>query len=182
MLGPTLETERLILRPPIQADFDGFVEMCAEEDTMRFLGGAQPPAGAWRQMATIAGSWAMLGYGFFSVIEKASGKWIGRLGPWRPGGLQGDWPGNEVGYGVNRYARGKGFAGEGATAAMNWAFEHLGWDEVIHCIAAENADSIKLATRLGSRWLRHDRLLPPIDIPIEIYGQTRAEWRARQKA
>ena len=149
---------------------------------MRFLGGVQSRDAAWRQMAAITGSWALLGFGFFSVIEKASGAWIGRLGPWRPGGIEGGWPGNEVGYGVMRAAHGKGLAQEGVVAAMDWAFDHLGWDEVIHCIAAENAASIKLAERLGSRWMRHDRLGPPIDIPIEIYGQSRAQWRARQKS
>jgi hypothetical protein len=60
--------------------------MAAEEETMRFIGGTAPRDVAWRTMATIAGSWALLGFGFLSVIEKQSGRWIGRLGPWRPGG------------------------------------------------------------------------------------------------
>ena len=32
----------------------------------------------------------------FSVFEKDSGRWIGRLGPWEPHG----WPGKEVGWGI----------------------------------------------------------------------------------
>src|SRR5262249_28949783 len=141
MIGPTLETARLILRPPAHEDFDGFAEMCAEEDTMRFLGGVQPRDAAWRQLATLAGAWAVLGYSMFSVIEKSSGQWMGRLGPWRPGGKEGGWPGDEVGYGLRRAARGKGYAEEGATAAIDWAFDNLGWDEVIYCIDKDNAAS-----------------------------------------
>src|SRR5690606_10618239 len=41
-IGPTLVTERLILRPPKHEDFDGFAEMAAEEETMRFIGGVAP--------------------------------------------------------------------------------------------------------------------------------------------
>jgi RimJ/RimL family protein N-acetyltransferase len=180
MLGPTLETARLILRPSTQDDFEGFAAMAAEEDTMRFIGGVAPRDGAWRSMATLTGAWALLGYSMFSVIEKETGEWIGRLGPWRPGGVEGNWPGYEIGWGLKRAAQGRGLAHEGAVAAMDWAFDHLGWEDVIHCIAAENAPSIKLAEKLGSHWLRQDRLGPPFDVPIEIYGQTRAEWRARK--
>jgi len=183
MIGPTLETARLVLRPPIQDDFDGFAEMCAEEDTMRFIGGVAPRASAWRQMSTVTGSWVLLGFGFFSVIEKESGRWIGRLGPWRPGGEHGGWPGNEVGWGLKRDACGKGYAYEGAVAAMNWAFDALGWDDVIHCIDPANAPSIALAERLGSTVQKTDARLPaPFDtFRVDLYGQSKAKWRARQR-
>ena len=55
----------------------------------------------------MAGSWALNGFGMFSVIEKASGLWLGRIGPWRPDG----WPGNEVGWGlVSEYPLGRLFS------------------------------------------------------------------------
>jgi RimJ/RimL family protein N-acetyltransferase len=182
MLGPTLETERLILRPPIQDDFDGFAGMAQEEDTMRFIGGTAPRDAAWRTMAMLSGAWALVGFSMFSVIEKASGRWIGRLGPWRPGGKAGGWPGDEVGWGLVRDAQGKGYAFEGAAAAIDWAFDHLDWDEVIHCIDARNAPSIALAECLGSHRLRENIALPaPFDANIvDIYGQTRAQWRTRR--
>jgi RimJ/RimL family protein N-acetyltransferase len=181
MLGPTLETARLILRPPIHDDFDAFASMAQEEDTMRFIGGTAPRDAAWRIMAMLTGAWALLGYSMFSVIEKETGRWIGRLGPWRPGGKEGGWPGDEVGWGLVREAQGKGLAAEGATAAIDWAFDHLGWEEVIHCIDARNAPSIALARRLGSERIREGvALAPPFDTSVvDIYGQTRAQWRAR---
>src|SRR3546814_11284856 len=46
--GPLLVTERLILRPPAAEDFDAFAEMCAEPETMTYLGGACPRPQAWR--------------------------------------------------------------------------------------------------------------------------------------
>jgi len=61
------------------------------------------------------------------VIDKASGEWLGRIGPWFPE----DWPGTEVGWGLKRSAWGRGYAVEAATAAMDFAFDRLGWDEAI---------------------------------------------------
>ena len=114
------------------------------------------------------------------MIEKEPGRWFGRLGPWRPGGEAGGWPGDEVGWGLRASAHGKGYATEGATAAIDWAFDTLGWDSVIHCIHKDNTPSIRVADRLGSRRQREDvPLPPPFNVRVDIYGQTRAEWRAR---
>jgi RimJ/RimL family protein N-acetyltransferase len=182
MIGPTIETARLVLRPPIHADFDGFAAMAQETETMRFIGGVQARDAAWRTMAMVTGSWPLLGFSMFSVIEKATGRWIGRLGPWRPGGKEGSWPGDEVGWALIASAQGKGYAAEGATAAIDWAFDTLGWDNVIHSIDAKNSASIALARRLGS-YLQREAvpLVAPYEgVLVDIYGQTKAEWRSRR--
>lgn len=183
MSTPTLTTARLILRPPAHADFDGFAEMCAEAETMRFIGGLMPRDEAWRLLAMLAGSWALLGYGMFSVLRRDTGEWIGRLGPWRPGGEEGAWPGPEIGWGLKRNAMGQGYAYEGAAAAIDWTFDSLGWERVIHCIDKANAPSIALALRLGSAVERENIALPaPFDAhKVDIYGQSRSHWRARQR-
>lgn len=183
MLAPTLTTARLILRPPMHVDFDGFAEMCAEEETMRFIGGLMPRDQAWRLMATLTGAWSLLGYSMFSVLRRDTGEWIGRLGPWRPGGKEGGWPGDEVGWGLKRAAMGQGYALEGATAAIDWAFDQLGWDHMIHCIDKRNTPSIKLAERLGSTREREDVVLSPpfLDHKVDIYGQSKAQWKARAR-
>jgi len=184
MLGPTLTTARLILRPPQQGDFDGFAEMASEEDTMRFIGGVGARDAAWRTMAGLTGAWALLGYSMFSVLKRDSGEWIGRLGPWRPGGKDGGWPGDEVGWGVKRSAAGQGYAQEGAIAAIDWAFDTLGWEHVIHCIDKQNAPSIKLALRIGSEREREEVVMPaPFDMhKCDIYGQSKAAWKLRRRA
>lgn len=179
MLGSTLETERLILRPPQQQDFEPWAELMGEVETMRFLGGVQPRASAWRAIATMAGSWALQGFGMFSVIERHSGRWIGRVGPWMPA----EWPGTEVGWTLARAAHGKGYATEAAIASIDWAFARLGWHEVIHCIDPLNASSIALANRLGSeRRLRNMQLPPPLEaMRVDIYGQSREHWLQRKR-
>jgi RimJ/RimL family protein N-acetyltransferase len=176
MLGPTLESQRLILRPPIEADLDDWAGFMADAEAARFVGGAQPRATAWRAMATMVGSWTLRGFGMFSVIEKSTGKWVGRLGPWRPEG----WPGNEVGWGLARQVWGKGYAVEGATVAIDWAFTVLGWTDVIHCVDVRNAPSIRVAERLGSTCRGPCFMPPPYETePFEIWGQTRRQWTRR---
>ena len=178
MQGPVIETERLLLRPQKPEDFEPWAAMMADEETTRFLGGPQPAAVAWRGFCTVAGAWSMFGISMFSVEEKSSGRFIGRLGPWRPHG----WPGNEVGWGLARESWGKGYASEGAAAAVDWAFETLGWSDIIHCIDAGNIASQGVARRLGSRHIGPGRMPPPYDgDAVDIWGQTRDAWRARRR-
>ena len=90
----------------------------------------------------------MQGYAMFSVVEKASGLWIGQAGPWQPEG----WPGTEVGWAFHRSSWGKGYATEAATAAIDWSFANLGW--------RENA-------------LTNTRLVPFLDNLLEVHQFSR---------
>ncbi|WP_298725972.1 GNAT family N-acetyltransferase [uncultured Ferrovibrio sp.] len=177
MPEPILETERLILRPPQAGDLDAWAAMMADEETARFIGGVQPRQMVWRSLCVMAGGFALYGYAMFSVIEKSTGRWIGRLGPWKPEG----WPGTEIGWGLVRDVWGKGYATEGAAATMDWAFDHLGWTDIIHCIDEKNAPSRKVAERLGSTY-RYDTNMPaPLEnMRVQIWGQTKDEWKARR--
>ncbi|WP_184715961.1 GNAT family N-acetyltransferase [Caulobacter sp.] len=176
--GPTLETARLVLRPTAQADLDRWAELMADPVAARFIGGAQPRAVAWRGMASMAGSWALKRFGMFSVIDKASGLWLGRVGPWEPEG----WPGTEIGWGLHPSAQGKGYAVEASEATIDWAFEHLGWTEVIHCIDPENTPSERVAQRLGATNRGPGQLPAPHEASkINIWGQTAAEWKNRPR-
>lgn len=176
-LGPTIETERLILRPPAVEDFPRWAETMADPDTARFIGGVQAPAQVWRTLMAQAGMWALTGEGMFSVIERASGLWIGRIGPLHPY----EWPGTEVGWTLRRDATGKGYAVEAAAAAMDYAFTHLGWTDVIHCIAPENRASAQVAQRLGSTNRGPGVMPPPFqDEAVDIWGQTEDQWRVNR--
>lgn len=177
MNGPILFTERLILRPPTAEDFDAWAAFHADPQTMRFLNGVQARGAAWRGLCTMAGAWSVRGYAMFSMIERATGRWIGRTGPWMPEG----WPGTEVGWGVAREFAGKGYAREAAIAAIDFAVDVLGWSEIIHTIDSDNQASITLAERLGSTRQGPARLPAPFEhLPVDVWGQTAAEWRARR--
>ena len=174
---PRLETDRLILRVPVAADFDGYAQMFADEDNVRHIGGKLARGAAWRRFLQMPGAWLVQGFAMFSVIDKTSGEWLGQCGPWQPDG----WPGTEVGWSFRRSAWGKGYAREAAVAAVDWAFANLGWSDIIHCIDPDNAASQALAQRLGSRILRRTRLPAPFeDAEVDVWGQTREEWFAQK--
>ena len=172
----TLETSRLLLRPPRLDDLDAFAAMMTDEETARFLGGTMPRAMTWRGLMTMIGAWHAQGFAMFSVFEKSTGRWVGRLGPWMPEG----WPGPEIGWSIVRDCWGRGYAVEGAIATTNWAFDTLGWTRMIHSIAprerrlaARCAEARVAAARPGNAagTLRARR--------GRSRGQTREEWRNR---
>jgi RimJ/RimL family protein N-acetyltransferase len=172
-----IETPRLLLRPTHREDFNAWAAFVSDPESARFVGGVQPRSVAWRGFLAMAGAWALQGFAMFSVIEKASGRWIGRVGPWQPEG----WPGTEIGWGIVRDRCGFGYATEAATATIDWAFAELGWTEVIHTIDIGNATSQGVARKLGSRNRGRGQLPAPYsEIVIDVWGQTKAEWLARR--
>ncbi len=173
--GPVLETERLILRLPRVEDFERYADLNTDVEAMRYIGGHLPRAAAWRKFLQMPGAWMLQGYAMFSVIEKSSGQWIGQLGPWQPEG----WPGTEIGWAFHRDAWGKGYATEAGIAAMDFAFDQLGWNDVIHSIDPANVASQALAQRLGAKNRGPGKLPEPFqDVRIDIWGQTRADWKS----
>ena len=176
--GLMIETERLILRPTAMSDFERWCDFMSDEPTARYIGGVQAPSQVWRSMMAMAGAWTLTGVAMFSVIEKSSGLWMGRIGPWRPH----DWPGTEVGWSLHRDAVGKGYALEAAVASMDYAVEVLGWSDIIHCIDPANAASARLASRLGSTNRGPGRMPPPFETaPVDIWGQSREQWRENRE-
>lgn len=55
--------------------------MMLGEAAARFIGGVMPRSVCWRQLITMIGAWHAHGFAMLSVIEKETGRWIGRLGP-----------------------------------------------------------------------------------------------------
>ena len=165
-----IETERLLLREiDPDRDFGPWAETMQDEETVRYIGGEiLEPAKTWRNMAAVIGHWQIRGYGFFSVEEKSTGKWVGRVGPWFPEG----WPAPEIGWTIMRQYWGKGYAGEAALASLDFARDVLGWESVIHVILDGNVASIGVAEKIGSKYLRTQQGLPGVtEDPVHIYGQ-----------
>jgi RimJ/RimL family protein N-acetyltransferase len=172
-----LHTPRLILRPLRMEDFEPWAAMMADTEAAHFIGGLQVRAVAWRGFMTMAGAWHLQGFAMFSVIERSTGRWVGRLGPWHPEG----WPGPEIGWAIIRPCWGRGYATEGAAATMDWVFDVLGWSDVIHSIAPDNIASQVVAGKLGSSNRGPGRLPAPFETTrIDIWAQTRALWSAHR--
>lgn len=167
-----IETERLILRGWRPDDFEDFARISADPEVMRYMANGQPATRpqAWRAMAVFVGHWSLRGYGLWAAEERATGRFVGRIGLWNPEG----WPGLEVGWLLDRAYWGRGLATEGARAALEYAFTTLGADHVISVIDPRNTRSIRVAERIGERF---ERKYDFDGNPVLIYGITRSPSR-----
>src|SRR5438552_3330124 len=148
---PTLETERLLLRPWKPEDFEPYARFSADEESMRYLGrDGRPTAAAetWRTICLFIGHWYLRGYTLWAVEEKATGEFVGRVGPWKPEG----WPDLEIGWAVDRSRWVRGYATEAARAAAVWVLRTLGADRVVHLIQEQHVRPIRRAS-VSARWM-----------------------------
>jgi RimJ/RimL family protein N-acetyltransferase len=177
--APVLETPRLVLRGWRAEDFGPYAAMLAEAETARFITFAGKPYNArqaWSEMAFLVGHWHLRGYGMFVVEERATGAFVGRVGPLEPDG----WPGLEIAWGLARSATGKGYATEAASAAIDWAFRALRVERVVSVIHPQNVASQKVAARLGER--RTGETFVPFSEACDLWELRRETWRERRPA
>ncbi|MEP6995339.1 MAG: GNAT family N-acetyltransferase, partial [Acidobacteriota bacterium] len=93
------------------------------------------------------GHWQLRGYGMWAVVERESTRVIGHMGFLNPEGGRG----LELGWALEQSVWGRGYALEGARAAVEYGFSTM-HAELIRCvIRGENVRSIRLAERLGAR-------------------------------
>ena len=172
---PTLETERLTLRPFREDDVRALFELSQDADVVRYVNDGRMPTlfESWRLVASWLGHWVLRGYGQWAIEERASGRFIGRAGIINPA----DWPGPEVGYLLGRDWWGRGYATEAARAAMEWGFREIGFADLLSLIDPANAASIAVATRLGETPRGETELMGH---SLRVYGISQAEWQARQ--
>ena len=159
---PEFESQRLRFRAPSMDDLDDEIAFFATERA-RGVGGPLPKEQVWRSLCGVIGHWCVRGYGFWGVEEKATGRYVGRVGPWSPMG----WPEPEIGWTVMEWAEGTGMAHEAAIAARAYMYEHYGWTTAISLIAHFNYRSQTLAQRLGC--VREDDYTHPSFGPCMVW-------------
>src|SRR5271166_545914 len=154
---PILETPRLKLRGHRLDDFVHSAAMWADPAVTRHVGG-QPltEEEAWTKFLRYAGHWALLGFGYWVVEEKATGNFAGEIGfadykrDLQPS-LK-DVP--EIGWVLAAHAHGKGYATEAVRAAIAWGDAHFGPVRTACIIHPENLASIRVAEKCGYRELQ----------------------------
>jgi RimJ/RimL family protein N-acetyltransferase len=171
---PTLETERLVLRPFRDDDLDDYLVMMTSEParTWLFVPEEFGRFDAWLQMAGWLGQWELRGTGQWALEEKATGAFVGRAGTHRP--ERQDWPGTEVGWTLHPDHLGKGYATEAGARSVQYAFEVNGVDEVVSCILPDNDRSAAVARRLGFEILDTRILSNLPDKPLNIWHLKRS--------
>ncbi len=144
----TIETARLRLRSFRESDLEDLARLNADPDVMRYVGQGRPlsRAESWRQISTIVGHQQLRGYSIWAVEDRATGQFVGRVGPWFPEG----WPILEVGWLIDPLWQRQGLATEAARAALDWVFAHLSVEQIGSLIAPDNLASARVAEKLGA--------------------------------
>ena len=101
-----------------------------------------------------SGLWDFLGYGYWAVEERESGRYVGQLGfaDFRRGliGFDGHYP--EAGWVIHPEVAGRGYATEGMTAALHWLDAQGTWPRSFCLMDPDNAPSVRVAEKLGYRF------------------------------
>jgi ribosomal-protein-alanine N-acetyltransferase len=158
-----IETERLVLRRPRLSDAKALHAMFGDPEVMRYIGDGSTltPAKTKAWIEKALARWKADGFGHF-VIEKDR-KVIGRAGflvwdpdEWKTGTLAelGDHAAIELGWMLAQEHWGNGYATEAATALRNYGFKELKFERLISLIMHGNDASVKVAERLGARYVR----------------------------
>jgi RimJ/RimL family protein N-acetyltransferase len=146
----TLETDRLVLRPPQQADFNDIYAMWSDLTVVRHVtGNAFTKEEAWARLLRSAGHWAMMGFGYWVVSEKHSGKFVGEVGfgQYKRGIDPAFDEAPEIGWMLTSESQGQGYATEAVRAALQWADTRWPEAAIVCIISPENAASLALARK-----------------------------------
>ena len=150
---PTLHTERLVLRPPVTADYPAYAAFMAS-DRSRMMGGPHVRWAAWGMFSSDVAMWELYGHGALMVELRASGDCVGQVGI-NHGPM---FPEKELGWMLYAGHEGQGFATEAGGALKDWAFETLGVDTLVSYFDPENYKSMAVSARLGG--VRDDSAVP----------------------
>ena len=149
---PVLETERLRLRGHRVDDLDVCSALWADTEVVRHTTGKpQTREEVWWRILRYIGHWTLMGYGFWALEEKATGKFVGEVGfadfkrELNP--PLGDTP--ESGWILASEFHGKGYATEAMHAVIAWGDEHFGAVRTACLIHPDNAASLRVAEKCG---------------------------------
>jgi RimJ/RimL family protein N-acetyltransferase len=149
---PVIETDRLRLRAHRIADLDACVAMWSDPIVTRYIGGKpSTPQQTWMRVLGYAGHWALMGFGYWALEEKASGGYIGELGfaDFKRDIAPAMRDAPELGWALSAAVHGRGYATEAVRAALAWGDARFDPSRTVCLIGEENAASIRVAQKCG---------------------------------
>jgi RimJ/RimL family protein N-acetyltransferase len=151
---PSIDTPRLTLRGHALEDYGDCAAMWADPEVTRFIGG-RPFTGeeVWARLLRYVGHWKLLGFGYWVIRERTSGRFVGEVGfadfHRQLDPPLGDAP--EIGWALATWAHGQGFATEAVRGAVAWGDERFGTRRTVCLIDGGNIASRRVAQKCGYR-------------------------------
>lgn len=147
--APTLTSERLVLRRWRASDRAPFAALNADPRVTRFLGAPLSRAASDALVDRIEAHFAERGFGWWAVEVPGVADFVGCVGLSVPRFEAHFTPCVEVGWRLAATHWGRGYATEGARAALHFGFERLALREIVSFTARGNRDSRAVMERLG---------------------------------
>jgi len=145
----TLATERLTLRPWRDSDADAYAAWNADPLVMRFYPQTFDRASSDASLARAQAHFALRNFGMWAAEITATRELIGMIGLQVPRFQAHFTPCVEVGWRLAPAHWHKGYATEGARAALNFGFTVLRLPEIVAMTVPANLPSIAVMERLG---------------------------------
>ncbi len=179
LVTPTLVTDRLRLRPFVDADADDLYALHSSAVVLRYWDSPPwtDPARAERFLA-VCRQMEEEGTGARLVVERRDdGVFLGwlTLNRWNP-----DFRSASLGYCLGEAAWGHGYATEAARALLTWAFGALDLNRVQAEVDTRNAPSARVLEKLGfvrEGTLREDCVVDGVVSDSWVHGLLRREWQ-----
>lgn len=151
-LGPTIETQRLILRPHRLDDYEACCFLTTDPEAVRMI--YQKPMSreeTWHRLLRFVGHWALLGYGLLLVEERMTGRAVGEvgLGDFHRGLGEDFDPFPEFAWMMASDVHGRGYATEAARAVLRWMETAFAPERTVCIIDPDNGASLRVAEKLG---------------------------------
>jgi len=169
---PSIETDRLILRPFELDDLDDLAAILADPDVTRYLPGGRPRTREQTEatLRFIIGHWEQRGFGWWAVNQKTGRELIG----WCGLKLLDSTGEVEVLYLFARRHWGQGYATEAGTASLRYGFEELKLDRIIALAVPENAASRRVMEKIG---MQYEKTAVHYNLDLACYSITRQAFQ-----
>jgi len=175
-----LETERLRLRQWRPSDFEPFAGLNADPQVMEFFPSTLEREASDAMLSRLQSLISERGWGLWAAETRGANEFIGLIGLHVPSAPLPFAPCVEIGWRLAKAHWGKGYATEGARAALRIGFEQLGLQEIVSFTAVINIRSRAVMERLAMQkdgTFEHPNV--PEGSPLRLhclYRLTRTRW------
>lgn len=149
MPAPTLETDRLILRPFTPADIGDLHSLLSDPDVMRYYPSVHSRDESEQWLQGIFRDYADAGFGMLAITLRESGQFIGQAGIMRRSadGVTHHY----LAYLLRKEFWGAGYATEAARRLLEFGFVEVGLETIEALVRPENKPSVRVVNRLGMK-------------------------------